>query len=109
MNDMKSLERPDYPNADWLFFRDNPERCYFARLATAAEIAQSQKQGLDVATLASGCFVYAVSRLIRDSPPLELQTLFVVLPPPSDMDEADCMAAWRDAVNMGGQVRRQVQ
>jgi hypothetical protein len=81
--------------------------CYRARLATSDELVHLQEHnGLDAARLAPGCFIYAISRLIRDSPPLELQTLFVVLPPQSDMEKADCMAAWHDAVNI---VRRQVQ
>ena len=68
-----------------------------------------EHQGLDVAALAGGCFVYAVSRLKRDDPPLELQKLFVVLEPQGDMDEAEYRQAWHDAADkiITGQIKGQ--
>jgi hypothetical protein len=74
---------------DWAFFADNPECCYYARLATVGEI---EAHDLRANELPPDCFLYAVSRLKR-AQALELQTLFVVLEPQGDMDEADCMAA----------------
>jgi hypothetical protein len=72
----------------------------------SAEIAKLQEHnGLDAASLAPGCFVYCVSRIKRQT--VELQTLFVVLEPQGDMDEADCMAAWYEAEDvLAGQIRR---
>ena len=75
------------PN-DWAWFREHQDRTHTARLATAVEIAKLQEHnGLDAASLAPGCFVYCVSRIKRQT--VELQTLFVVLEPQGDMDEAD--------------------
>jgi len=88
---------------DWAWFGGHPERTHRARLATSAEIAHLQKeQGLDASHMAPGCFVYAISRLKRDDPPLELQTLFVVLKPRGEMDEAECRQAWHEAEGMVG-------
>jgi hypothetical protein len=93
------------PN-DWAWFREHQDRTHTARLATAVEIAKLQEHnGLDAASLAPGCFVYCVSRIKRQT--VELQTLFVVLEPQGDMDEADCMAAWYEAEDvLAGQIRR---
>jgi hypothetical protein len=98
------------PNPDWQWFGEHPERCHRARLASPAEIVDlQQEQGLDVATLAEGCFIYAVSRIKRDDPPLELQTLFIVLKPQGDMAEAACRQAWHDAADkiITGQIKGQ--
>jgi hypothetical protein len=97
-------ETPMTQSPDWTYFRDNPTRSYCSRLATPAELEQIEFNG---ATLAPDYFVYAISRLRRDEPPLELKTLFVVLEPQqSDMDEAQCMAVWHSAEDglLGGHV-----
>jgi hypothetical protein len=89
-------------------FRDNPDRTYLVRLAAPAEIVHLQEHnGLDTARLARGCFVYCLSRIKRQT--VELQQLFVLLEPQSDMDEADCVTAWYPAEDvLAGQVRRMV-
>ena len=61
-NDRNGSERSE----DWAWFGAHPERSHHCRLATTEEIARlQQEQGLDIATLPRGCFVYAISRLIR--------------------------------------------
>lgn len=107
MADMKSLEPTGCQN-DWHYFREHQDRCYRVRLAAPAEIGHLQKHhALDNARIAPGCFIYAVSRLKR-AQALELQTLFVVLPPQPELDEADCMSAWDAAADtlVGAHVER---
>jgi hypothetical protein len=52
----------------------HPDRCYRARLATAAEIAQHE--WLDVARLPPGCFIYAISRVSREPRRLSCKRCF---------------------------------
>jgi hypothetical protein len=92
-------------SSDWEWFREHQDRAYRARLATPAEIVHLQEHnGLDTARLARGCFVYCLSRIKRQT--IQLQTLFVVLEPQGDMDEADCIATWYAAEDvLAGQIR----
>jgi hypothetical protein len=84
-------------NEDRRFFRDNPDRSYHARLATAQEVEglHTSKAWPEGWTVDPTCFVYAI---IKHEPPTEIKALYFILPPPRREpreDELDACGAGR--------------
>jgi len=87
-------------------FRGHPERFHRCRLATPTEIEDLREHGCfdGGGRLADDCFIYALSRINRESG--DLHRLFVVLRAGTGMDEGRCSAAWFQSEVITGQIER---
>jgi hypothetical protein len=91
---------------DRQWFRVHPVRFHRGRLATLTEIEDLREHGCfdGGARLADDCFIYALSRINRES--RDLHRSFVVLRAGTGMDEARCSAAWFQSEVIAGQIER---
>jgi hypothetical protein len=78
---------------DFDFWRSNPDRHYRCRPATAAEI--DAHDWLDPARLPADCFYYAVIHAWHEDAQAKTSTIFVVMEPRGEMNEAQCMRLYR--------------
>ena len=91
---------------DRKWFRAHPERSHRCRLATPTELADLRERGCfdGGARLADDYFIHALCRIDQASG--NLYRLFVVLRAGTEIDEAQCLAAWFQSEIISGQIER---